>query len=184
MATVKERYEVERFEFQEALEGRFVVDGAVLELTKPQAEFVRNAIPSIDYVLRFLRGEVTLPKEDEEITSHSGSFGFLTGSFLNIAMAENIVYGRWGNVNALYEVEGYNNNQVSGYEERIQYNLPGCDRYVDTENQMYDFGCGNDLSTTYDEKDCSSDSSERAESSTKQEDDVEDFLESYMSLLA
>ena len=100
MATLKERLEQKKRDFEKVLKGEFLKpNGERLELINIQAKFIKDAIPSIDYMLMILDGKVVLPKENEYEDSSCGKvFGWMQGSLVNITIAETIVYGKWSNV--------------------------------------------------------------------------------------
>ena len=100
MATLKERLEKEKYDFDKALKGEFTQsNGERLEIMNVQKKFIQDAIPSIDYMLMILKGDVVLPKENESVdTSWGKVFEWMQGSLVNITMAETIVYGKWEKV--------------------------------------------------------------------------------------
>ena len=100
MATLKERLEQEKRDFEKVLKGEFLKpNGERPELINIQAKFIKDAILSIDYMLMILEGKVVLPKENEDEDSSYGKvFGWMQGSLVNITIAETIVYGKWSNV--------------------------------------------------------------------------------------
>ena len=100
MATLKERLEQEKCDFEKALKGEFIKsNGESLNIMNIQAKFIQDAIPSINYMLMILNGDVILPNENESVNTSWGKvFEWMQGSIVNITMAETIVYGKWGNV--------------------------------------------------------------------------------------
>jgi len=100
MSTIKQRLEQEKIDFGKALNGEFTLsDGKKLRLMNVQRKFVEDAIPSIDYMLAILNGDVVLPKGNENMgTSLGKAFCWMQGSIVNITMAETIVYCEWANV--------------------------------------------------------------------------------------
>ena len=105
-------------DFVFAINGRLLNDaGEIIKLTPKEARFVEDAISSIDYVVSILTGQLKMPSAYDDVNSPAGQvFGYLQGSMLNITMAENILYKKWGNVNALYECEGNANTDEDGYD--------------------------------------------------------------------
>ncbi|MBQ3409653.1 MAG: hypothetical protein IJH12_10685 [Clostridia bacterium] len=97
MATLKERLEQEKQDFEKVLKGEFLKpNGKKPELINIQAKFIEYAIQSIDYMLMILEGKVVLPKVNEdEDTSWGKVFHWMQGSIVNITMAEAFVYGQW-----------------------------------------------------------------------------------------
>ena len=104
MATLKERLMQEKHDFEQVLRGEFIKNGEKLTLMNVQEKFIQDAIPSIEYMLKILNGDVVLPKEDEDMDTSLGKvFAWMQGSIVNITMAETLVYGNWKNVTECFK---------------------------------------------------------------------------------
>lgn len=169
MATIKERYEQEKHDFEEVLAGRFFTEDKKSLLTKNEAKFIKDAIPSIDYMLMIMKGDVILPKESENEKSSWGKvLSYLKGSIVNIVMAEHILYGKWSNIaNNFYS--GYydfffSDDDADESDTEFSHDVHSVDVYSDGNESDVDFFGVMDDSAEDDDMDyCSGDCSDSSD---------------------
>ena len=107
MATIKEQLEQKKHDFQKCLDGDFFRStGERVVLTEAQAKIIKNAIPSIDYMLWIFKGDVRIPGENEDSKSNWGKVAeWMMESQVNIALAEAILYGKWKEIKECIDVK-------------------------------------------------------------------------------